>query len=136
MILLELLLQRTRIILRVLGKVLCVVRVLLDIKKPLRVRMKMKKPGADWFWVNFRYERLPSFCFHCGVIGHGDRFCPVAFATEVVGKEKPFGSWLRAGGKNPPPVPKNRWLVLDPVTVDTRKAGQREGSVTAGIKDS
>lgn len=58
----------------------------------------MKKPGGEWFWVDFRYERLPSFCFHCGVIGHSDRFCPVAFATEVVGKEKPFGPWLRAGG--------------------------------------
>lgn len=45
------------------------VRVILDITKPLRRKMKLKK-GGDWMWVDFKYERLPNFCFLCGVIGH------------------------------------------------------------------
>lgn len=103
------------------------VRVRINIERPLRVRMKMKKPGADWFWVDFRYERLPSFCFHCGVIGHGDRFCPVAFEKEEMGKEKPYGPWLRAGGKKVvPPPPMNRWLVMDPEAVEVPPV-RREG---------
>ena len=44
------------------------VRVSLDVRKPLKRRMKIKKPGGDWYWVNFKYERLPTFCYHCGRI--------------------------------------------------------------------
>lgn len=39
------------------------VRVEIDITKPLKRRMKLKKPGGEWFWINFKYERLPTFCF-------------------------------------------------------------------------
>ena len=39
----------------------------------------MKKPGSDWFTTNFKYERLPSFCFICGLIGHIDKLCEKVF---------------------------------------------------------
>ncbi|XP_031095276.1 uncharacterized protein LOC115999574 [Ipomoea triloba] len=89
------------------------VRVTVDVSKPLKKRMKMKRPGGEWFWVDFRYERLPSFCFSCGVIGHADKFCPVSIDLPDAGGEKPYGVWLRAGGRRGVAVPVNKWLVLD-----------------------
>ena len=51
------------------------VRVSIDIQKPLKRRMRIKKPGSEWVWVEFRYESLTVFCFICGCLGHTDRKC-------------------------------------------------------------
>lgn len=58
------------------------IRVMLDITKPLRRKMKIMKEGCECFWVEFRYERLLGFCFLCGIVGHNERFCHLIF--EVV----------------------------------------------------
>ena len=34
----------------------------IDINKPLKRRMQIKKLGSEWLWVEFRYERLLIFC--------------------------------------------------------------------------
>lgn len=46
------------------------VRVNLDVTKPLNRKMKIKKAEEDWFWISFKYENVPTFCFICGVLGH------------------------------------------------------------------
>ncbi|EEF43556.1 conserved hypothetical protein [Ricinus communis] len=35
--------------------------------KPLKRRMKIKMDGGDWVSISFTYERLPAFCFFCGL---------------------------------------------------------------------
>lgn len=45
-------------------------RVTMDINKPLKRRMKIKRKGGTWSWINFKYERLSTFCFVCGLMGH------------------------------------------------------------------
>jgi hypothetical protein len=45
-----------------------------DISKPLARGLVLKLNG-DTTWVPFQYERLPKFCFHCGVIRHGAAGC-------------------------------------------------------------
>lgn len=55
------------------------VRVRIDIEKPLRRKMKLKKKGGEWFWINFKYEHAPTFCFIYGIIGHSEHFCPKLF---------------------------------------------------------
>lgn len=52
------------------------IRVELDITRPLKKKMKMKRDDEAWVVVEFRYERLPTFCFLCGIIGHSDKYCP------------------------------------------------------------
>uniref|UniRef100_A0A803QSF1 CCHC-type domain-containing protein n=1 Tax=Cannabis sativa TaxID=3483 RepID=A0A803QSF1_CANSA len=52
------------------------VRVTIDINKPLKRCMKLIKQDGTWIWTTFKYEYVPTFCFICGFIGHGDRFCP------------------------------------------------------------
>lgn len=58
--------------------------------------MKLKKSAKEWCWVNFKYESIPTFCFICGMIGHGERFCEKVFDTDIDKIEKPYGPWLRA----------------------------------------
>lgn len=89
------------------------IRVLVDITKPLRRKMKMKKQGGDWSWVDFKYERLPNFCFLYGIIGHTERFCHLLFEGVDEGIERPYDSWLRATSRRPPVFSSSQWLIPD-----------------------
>ena len=52
--------------------------------------------NLDIGWVFFNYERLPIFCYCCGILGHQDRECPQlktgCFSSDEV--EFQFGPWL------------------------------------------
>jgi hypothetical protein len=49
-------------------------------------------------WVDFQYERLPRFCFNCGVVKHGVSGC----MKKAQGGGAEYGAWLRA------PLPEKR----------------------------
>lgn len=51
------------------------IKVAVNVNKPLKSQMRIKKAGGEWMWIKFKYERLPSFCFYCGLIGHFEKFC-------------------------------------------------------------
>nr|GMD93398.1 uncharacterized protein LOC109157277 [Ipomoea batatas]GME02883.1 uncharacterized protein LOC109157277 [Ipomoea batatas] len=72
--------------------------------------MKLKKDNGAWAIIDFKYERLPTFCFHCGIIGHGERFCHLSGRRDVPVAEKPYGSWLRAGARRIAPSAGQRWV--------------------------
>ena len=55
------------------------IRVTMELDKPLKRRMKIKRDGGDWNWINFKYERLSSFCFVCGILGHQERDCNIVY---------------------------------------------------------
>lgn len=57
------------------------IRVVMDTDKPLKRRMKVKREGGEWTWINFKYERLSTFCFVCGLLGHSDRDCGIVYAN-------------------------------------------------------
>lgn len=50
------------------------VRKLLDLSKPLAWGRLLKIYG-DSTWIAFQYERLPKFCFLCGIVKHGAGGC-------------------------------------------------------------
>lgn len=78
------------------------IRVTLNVEKPIKRRMKLKRETGEWNWVNFKYERLSLFCFVCGVLRHSERDCSVVYAHPDKIIEKAYGTWLRApmkGGK-------------------------------------
>ena len=52
------------------------IRVNLPLEKPLRRRGKISNMEEGKFWITFKYERLPTFCFLCGKMGHDDKHCP------------------------------------------------------------
>lgn len=51
------------------------IRTLVDVQLPLKRSKKVKRPGSDWITCSFKYEKLPSFCFLCGLIRHIDHNC-------------------------------------------------------------
>lgn len=72
------------------------VRVAIDVTKPLKRRMKIRKTGDEWFWISFKYENLPTFCFICGILGHSEKFCSRLFVTREQEIVKPYGDFMRA----------------------------------------
>ncbi|XP_031106836.1 uncharacterized protein LOC116011413 [Ipomoea triloba] len=85
------------------------IRVSINVTKPLRKGMRLKVENGDWVMVEFKYERLPTFCFLCGIIGHGEKFCPKSW-EEVSTLVKPFGASLRAGSRRTTPTAGQRWF--------------------------
>ncbi|XP_019156927.1 PREDICTED: uncharacterized protein LOC109153517 [Ipomoea nil] len=70
------------------------VRVQLDTSKPLTKKMKIKPATGEPFYIEFKYEKLPTFCFICGLIGHNNRSCGKLFEGSV----EDYGPELRAIG--------------------------------------
>ena len=51
------------------------IRVDIDITKPLMRGKMIHIEDVEEGWVYFKYERLPTFCYCCGILGHQDREC-------------------------------------------------------------
>ncbi|XP_031127667.1 uncharacterized protein LOC116029767 [Ipomoea triloba] len=85
------------------------IRVSLKVTEPLKRRMKLRLRDGSSYWVLFKYERLNTFCFCCGLLGHSDKFCRKAYLEGIEPKDYPYGSGLRAGlrrsGSPSPPCP-------------------------------
>lgn len=67
------------------------IRVTLDLSKPLKRRMKLRKIGDEWFWIKFKYENVPTFYFICGLLGHEEKFCSQLFEKSESEITKPYG---------------------------------------------
>ncbi|XP_058746134.1 uncharacterized protein LOC131619008 [Vicia villosa] len=77
------------------------VKVKMDLKQPLK-RGTVVKFKDKTLRVHFKYERLPTFCFVCGRIGHQLKDCEALGDISEEGFEDieeqdlSFGLWLRA----------------------------------------
>ncbi|KAH7567864.1 hypothetical protein JRO89_XS07G0170200 [Xanthoceras sorbifolium] len=80
-----------------LGKFLQI-RVSLDISKPLKRCIRMELDGSrKASTMLLCYERLPEFCFYCGILGHATRDC-VDVDKHMLANLTNFdySGWLRA----------------------------------------
>ena len=64
----------------------------LPIDRQLRRGSNIVNPKGEKFWVTFKYERLPTFCFLCGVLGHDEKHCSGKSSTFEAYKQ--YGDWL------------------------------------------
>lgn len=72
--------------------------------------MKVKMAGNEWYWINFKYENVPTFYFICGVIGHSERFYNKLFEVPESEIKKPYGPWMRAPFKSQVKLIDAKWL--------------------------
>ncbi|XP_021715007.1 uncharacterized protein LOC110682971 [Chenopodium quinoa] len=70
-------------------------RVMININKPLRRFQRIRDKRGRVVCVEFAYERLPFFCFACGVIGHSEKDCDMV-SEESKAAKLGRGRWLRA----------------------------------------
>lgn len=87
------------------------IRVLIDVCKPIKRKMNIRRSDFEGKWINFRYERLPTFCFFCGIIGHSDRSCETVFEYRNQNVEKAYGVWLRASNRRSNYKGGEQWLL-------------------------
>lgn len=87
------------------------VRARIDVSKPLKRKMKVKPANGDPFYINFKYERLPTFCFLCGLIGHNESSCDILFESNSGNVERNYSPDLRANGRRSQPNTAQRWLL-------------------------
>lgn len=98
------------------------VRVSIDVTRPLKRRMKIRSSGAEWFWINFKYENVPTFCFICGIMGHSEKFCSRLFEVPEAEITKPYGVWMRAPLRRQTQLIASKWLRKDGVEGDWKTA--------------
>ncbi|XP_059458313.1 uncharacterized protein LOC132187906 [Corylus avellana] len=72
------------------------VRIRLDLSKPLSRGRTINLRGKS-LWIAFQYEKIPQYCYTCGVIKHGKQGCGGTAGWRINGGEKKveFGLWLR-----------------------------------------
>ncbi|KAL4298098.1 hypothetical protein GQ457_12G013510 [Hibiscus cannabinus] len=79
-----------------------------DIRKPLRRCVLLGgTPGKSSTPCPLRYERLPEFCFFCGLVGHALAAC-TSKPTDLGNVQLQYGSWLRVQTQQPRPGPRRR----------------------------
>lgn len=53
--------------------------------------------GRACRWIQFKYERLPNFCYRCGLFGHALRDCSESMGSnyQVEDDHMLYGAWLK-----------------------------------------
>lgn len=73
------------------------IKIMVDVSKPLKRGVTFQGVDGSKQWLPVAYERLPTYCFLCGILGHGDVNCPLRYDEGFVEPKEgfPYGSWLR-----------------------------------------
>lgn len=50
-------------------------RVIVNLDNPLIASFWVLRPRLPEVWVSIKYEKLQSFCYHCGKLGHDLKAC-------------------------------------------------------------
>lgn len=74
-------------------------KILLQLEKPLKRGTKIKIGRSEPCWILVTYERLPSFCYFCGLLGHTHKDCGQVNEkdqekNELDEETLPYGDWM------------------------------------------
>ena len=95
------------------------IRVQVHVNEPLKKELLLSQGQDTGGLVKFQFERLPTFCYGCGIIGHGERTCLRAFESEDGIVKRQFGPELRANNRQSRVLPiGEQWLRSMPFTVE------------------
>lgn len=91
------------------------VRAAVDTRYALIPGSYITREDDSKLWLQFKYEKLPDFCYHCGKLDHAEAACPEERTptSQSPLSEGRYGSWLRAQatGKTMPP---SNWPATSP----------------------
>ncbi|KAM6580301.1 hypothetical protein CsatA_004075 [Cannabis sativa] len=85
-------------------------RVTINVSEPLKKRMKFRKRNGEAFYAYFKYERVPTFCFICGIMGHAERFCNKVSDIPVDQIVKPYSLDMKAPTRRQNFLTASPWL--------------------------
>lgn len=69
------------------------IRVEVDLQKPLKAGFWLDRPGdLGRIWAKVKYEKLQSFCYGCGIVGHDVKKCKNEMAMSEVYPQVPMYS--------------------------------------------
>ncbi|KAF4364324.1 hypothetical protein G4B88_003652 [Cannabis sativa] len=86
------------------------VRVRVNVYDSLKRQMKFRSRSGEAFYAYFKYERVPTFCFICGVMGHAERFCERIYDTPIEKIVKPYSIEMKAPTKRQSFLTASPWL--------------------------
>ncbi|MCH82853.1 hypothetical protein A2U01_0003665, partial [Trifolium medium] len=89
------------------------IRVKIDVRLPLKKDTKVMNKEGKWCTVKFKYEKLGTFCFVCGIMGHSENKCEVRFSMEQDDGTREWSAELRADPRTRGGRPVSRWLRED-----------------------
>ncbi|KAK4263571.1 hypothetical protein QN277_028964 [Acacia crassicarpa] len=70
-------------------------RIMIDLQKPLAYGFWMPRPDGRKTWITIKYEKLQTFCYKCGKIGHDNCICQSEKLMSCYKPEEPrYGAWL------------------------------------------
>lgn len=73
------------------------VRVKIDVTKKLVRGKKVMIEGGKQWWISFKYDGLPNFCYCCGLLSHDLRDCSVTSEKDNHAEQTTlqYGEWMR-----------------------------------------
>lgn len=76
------------------------VKVSIDISKPLKKGCWLSLSSGKRSWIQFKYDRLPDFCYVCGCLTHLEHDCDRVIHCKLTNEEVSYdyGQSLRADG--------------------------------------
>lgn len=108
------------------------IRIGLDVGKPLRRLVKIRIDGQPLVF-KLKYERLPCFCFICGMLDHRDTMCCKRNMAISLTQQHQFGAFMRAEEEGSALFSRNPQRFFEPLkTIWKMKAPEFDDSV-AGI---
>lgn len=79
---------------RALGMKFFLIWAMISLQKPLKRVFRVTTPDGTMHTRLLKYERLPTFCFICGISGHRYRDCSKSMEGNLNVNDLAYGPWI------------------------------------------